>query len=51
MENIHFIASRHVWLGHTVLQFDPKNLSGGEEAGCGGPGLVWYTWSAVVRPV
>ncbi len=24
---------------------------GGEDAGCGGPGLVCYTWSAVVRPV
>ncbi len=24
---------------------------GGEDAGCGGPGLVWLTWSVVVRPV
>ncbi len=29
MENILFMALRHIWLGHTVLQFDPlqKNLS------------------------
>ncbi len=31
MEKILFIASHRVWLGHTVLQFDPppqkKNLS------------------------
>ncbi len=27
------------------------NYLGGEDAGCGGPGLVCYTWSVVVRPV
>ncbi len=28
-----------------------SDVLGGEYAGCGGPGLVCYTWSVVVRPV
>lgn len=34
-----------------VSKLPVSNDLGGEHGGCEGPGLVWYTWSAVVRLV
>ncbi len=38
---------------HNIRGWLVSDDLGDEDAGCGGPGLVWcgYTWSVLVRPV